>query len=137
MKEMSFDFISPKSGAKVQMTVSVKHVTEQENNLDGYRFTLKCDYFRYDVKDMIFNGEKIKCPRIDAERGQVIWLVNSKGRTARAILILPDDVRNEIFHDENEWIETVRKPAREKADEIERRYREQYNAVVKAMNIDK
>lgn len=89
-------WITPK-GAKIELTVDIKHVTETETCADGDVVKVGCDYWIRTVESCKLNGAETPMKQLDDFHNRLI--VNRVGRQEIGAE-LPADVIEELFGEE-------------------------------------
>lgn len=126
-RQMNFAWTTQK-GAKIELTVTVEHITRETVNADGWKTEVACDKWRRECTGMTVNGKAQSMHRLDDIRERVV--VGRQGRNEIGVT-LPADVSEAIYGEER----------RARAAKLERelaaaaRYEARYNKVRKAMSM--
>lgn len=115
-------------GAKVELSVEVRHITTETVNADGVAVAVKCDKWEREVTECRLNGKDTALKELWNERGTRCILIGRRGKD-RILVALPKDVEEAIYGEE-------RKAAKEKEvrrAEVEKAYQAHREMMRKAM----
>lgn len=126
-REMSFAWTTQK-GAKIEMTVTVEHITRETIDADGWKCEVNCDKWFRECTAMTVNGKPQAMHRLDNIHERVIT-----GRQGRNEIgaTLPADVVEAIYGEERR----ARAAKLERELDAAARYEADYKKVVKAMSM--
>lgn len=124
--EMQFSWQTPK-GAKIEMTVTVEHITRKTVDADGWKCDVDCDEWYYECTSMTVNGNSQAIHSLDNIHKRVV--VGRQGRNEIGAT-LPADVVEAIYGEERRAADE--KLQRELAAEAA--YNAHYERVRKAMS---
>lgn len=86
-------------GAKVELSVNVKHITTDTVNADGLAVEVKCDKWEREVTECRLNGKDTTLKELWSERGTACILIGRRGKD-RILVALPKDVEEAIYGEE-------------------------------------
>lgn len=128
-REMSFAWTTQK-GAKIEMTVTVEHVTRETIDSDGWKCEVNCDKWFRECTAMTINGKPQAMHKLSYFGNKDTVVIGYQGRNPMGAT-LPADVVEAIYGEER----------RARAAKLERelaaaaRYEAHYKKVVKAMSM--
>lgn len=125
-------------GAKIDLDIDVKVITEETLWNDGNEVTVPCHKWQYTINSLIVNGREMKAGAYKQQIGRwpenvhyafgVYVMVN--GKKQKALVEIPDEIENEIYGEERRYLNE--KIKRELA--VGEEYEKHYNAVMDMMN---
>lgn len=125
-------------GAKIDLDIDVKVITEETLWNDGNEVTVPCHKWQYTINSLIVNGREMKAGTYKQQIGRwpenvhyafgVYVMVN--GKKQKALVEIPDEIENEIYGEERRYRNEQIK--RELA--VGEEYEKHYNAVMDMMN---
>lgn len=125
-------------GAKIDLDIDVKVITEETLWNDGNEVTVPCHKWQYTINSLIVNGREMKAGAYKQQIGRwpenvhyafgVYVMVN--GKKQKALVEIPDEIENEIYGEERRYCNEQIK--RELA--VGEEYEKHYNAVIDMMN---
>lgn len=119
-----YNFTTPR-GANIELLIKVEHITTETVNLDGHEVETTCSKYRYNVADIKVNGQKF-----DGEFHDLAKNIRIGYQGDQPILVaLPEEVKSDM--QKEEAAETRKRV--EKMIEVEKKYTENYNRVIAAM----
>lgn len=125
-------------GAKIDLDIDVKVITEETLWNDGNEVTVHCHKWQYTINSLLVNGREMKAGAYKQQIGRwpenvhyafgVYVMVN--GKKQKAFVEIPDEIEDEIYGEERRY--RNEKIKRELAAGEE--YEKHYNAVMDMLN---
>lgn len=124
-------------GAKIDLDVDKKVITEEAIWNDGNEVTVSCHEWQYTINSLLVNGKEMKagaykqqigrCP--DTHYAFAVCVV-AHGKKQKALVEIPDEIEDEIYGEERRY--QSKKIERELA--VGEEYERHYNAVMEMLN---
>lgn len=125
-------------GAKIDLDIDVKIITEETLWNDGNEVTVPCRKWQYTINSLLVNGREMKAGVYKQQIGRwpdnvhyafgVYVMVN--GKKQNAFVEIPDDIENVIYGEERAY----RRDKLERELAVEEKYEKHYNAVMDMLN---
>lgn len=125
-------------GAKIDLDIDVKVITEETLWNDGNEVTVPCHKWQYAINSLLVNGREMKAGAYKQETGRwpenvhyafcVYVMVN--GKKQKAFVEIPDEIESEIYGEER----AHQKAKVEKELAVDAEYEKHYNAVMDMLN---
>lgn len=112
-------------GAKIEMTITVNHITKETTSADGWEMECSCNKWIRTIDEMKVNGKNTELKELWFENGTDCVLIETRGKD-RVLIAIPSEVAEEIYGEERR--------AEEHGREVYRQYRNHYNAVRRMMD---
>lgn len=124
----TYTWTTPK-GAKIEATITTKHITRKTVSADGWPVEVKCSEWFYTLDDLKVNGKATKMKELSQYAGQDCIIIDKVGKDT-VMAAIPADVSEEIYGEKRREVE-----ARIKANiELDRKMEEHRQAVYDMMN---
>lgn len=124
-------------GAKIDLDIDVKVITEETLWNDGNEVTVPCHKWQYTINSLLVNGREMKAGAYKQQIGR--WPENAlrirrvcdgQWQKQKAFIEIPDGIENEIYGEERAY----QKAKVEKELAVGEEYEKHYNAVMDMMN---
>lgn len=124
-------------GAKIDLDIDVKVITEETLWNDGNEVTVPCHKWQYTINSLLVNGREMKSGAYKQEIGRwpenvhyAFGLYAAKSKKQKAFVEIPDEVESEIYGEERAY----QKAKVEKELAVSEEYEKHYNAVMDMLN---
>lgn len=125
-------------GAKIELDIDKKVITEETFWSDGNEVTVHCHKWQYTINSLLVNGREMKAGAYTQQTGSwpenvhyafgVYVMVN--GKKQKAFVEIPDAIENEIYGEERAY----QKAKVEKELAVGEEYESHYNGVMDMLN---
>lgn len=125
-------------GAKIDLDVDKKVVTEETLWNDGNEVTVPCRKWQYTINSLLVNGKEMKEGAYKQQIGRwpddvhyvfVVYAV-AHGKKQKAFVEIPNEIENEIYGEERAY----QKAKVEKELAVAEEYESHYNSVMEMLN---
>lgn len=124
-------------GAKIDLDIDKKVITEDAIWNDGNEVTVPCHEWQYTINSLLVNGQEMKAGAYKQQIGR--WpdthyafavCVVAHGKKQKAFVEIPDEIEDEIYGEERRY--QSKKIEQELA--VGEEYERHYNAVMEMLN---
>ena len=125
-------------GAKIELDIDKKVITEKTISSDGNEFSVLCHEWQYIINSLLVNGQEMKAGAYKQQIGRwpenvhhafVVFVV-AHSKKQKAFIEIPDAIENEIYGEERAY----QKAKVEKELAVAEEYESHYNAVMDMLN---